>query len=114
MDSVIFSDCPTDRKSECNIQSQMEKIADLLPDNLTKNRGLINPFRKLTANKTQAHDLLKFHEIGTAMFENRVEAYILKTPSVKAPMYKPFLLHKNVRTRRLLHWNERSSRCRNA
>ena len=62
------------------------KIADLLPDNLQKTVGLINPFRKLTGNKTQAHDLLKFHEIGTAMFENRVEAYILKTPSVKPPM----------------------------
>ena len=74
-------------KSEENIHIMIQKIKDiqLLPQTMSENRGLINPFRGLKANAAQSHDLLSFNKIGRENFELRIEAYVLKTPSVKVP-----------------------------
>ena len=74
-------------KTEANIQAQLNKLEEvkLLPLEITGNRGLVNPFRGFVANDAQRHDLLNFRQIGTEMFEIRIKAYILKTPSVKVP-----------------------------
>ena len=86
----MFSPEQSTVKSETNIQSIMEKLADgvLLPHFTSEmeNRGLVNPFRGRTANDTQKHDLLNFHLLGTEHFETRVMAYVLKTPSVVVPL----------------------------
>ena len=50
-----------------------------------ENRGLYNPFRSKLANSQQSHDMLNFRQIGQKEFLNRVEFFILKQPSVKAP-----------------------------
>lgn len=92
--SIIFPEDPVCIKSEGNIQCQMKKIAEseLIPDHIDNNRGLINPFRKLKASAAQNHDLMNFNNIGSSLFENWIEAYILKNPSVKAPMKRKRLL----------------------
>ena len=75
------------QKSEGNVQTLMKKISEvrLLPVT-TLNRGLVNPFRKITANEAQRHDLLNFHQIGQKSFEDRILACILKKPSTKVPL----------------------------
>ena len=103
----VFPKHPVSSKSECNIQCQIEKIVEfeLLPNNIDTNRGVINPFRKLTANAAQKHDLLNFHQIGSNLFENRIQAYILKEASVKVPMkqkrLQTFLTRKRTNKRRV-------------
>ena len=84
---------PRTIKSETNIQTQLNKLEEgtLLSLEITQNRGLVNPFRNLKANDAQKHDLLNFHQIGTEMFETRIKAYILKTPSVKVPQRRKWL-----------------------
>ena len=77
-------------KSEGNIKRIMEKIkeANLLPqlDGSSANRGLFNPFRNIVANNAQTHDLLSFRNIRQKQFESRVESFLIKIPSTKAPL----------------------------
>ena len=74
-------------KSAENIQCLFQKLndIDLLPHTIPANRGLVNPFRGLVANTAQSHDLLSFNKIGRENFELRIQAYVLKTPSIKVP-----------------------------
>ena len=74
-------------KSAANIECMLKKLDDstLFPHTINLNRGLVNPFRGITANAAQSHDLLNFSKIGRENFELRIKAYILKTPSVKVP-----------------------------
>ncbi len=74
-------------KSSKNIACMLEKINEyeLFPCHISENRGLINPFRHLTANVVQRHDLLNFNLLGREYFEQRIQAYYLKNPSVKVP-----------------------------
>ena len=92
--SAVFLGDPSDSKSEANVQSQMDKLAQvkLLPHNITTNRGLVNPFRNLTASTAQREDLLSFHQLGKKLFENRVKAYVLKQASVQVPQKRKALL----------------------
>lgn len=84
---IMFTADPSMVKTEANIQAQLNKLEEvkLLPLEITGDRGLVNPFRGFVANDAQRHDLLNFLQIGTEMFEIRIKAYVLKTPSVKVP-----------------------------
>ena len=84
---IMFTADPSVIKRETNIQAQLDKLEEgkLLPLEITHNRGVVNSFRDLVANDAQRHDLLNFHQIGREIFETRIKAYILKTPSVKVP-----------------------------
>ena len=77
-------------KSEGNVKQIMQKIEEAkllpLPTVLSVNRGLVNPFRNIIANNAQTHDLLNFRNIRQKQFENRVESFLLKNPSTKAPL----------------------------
>ena len=77
-------------KSEGNVKRIMEKIkeANLLPqlDGSSANRGLFNPFRNIVANNAQIHDLLSFRNIRQKQFESRIESFLIKIPSTKAPL----------------------------
>ena len=50
------------------------------------NRGLINPFTSAKATDQQASDLLNFRTLGLQEFNSRINYYILREPSSKAPM----------------------------
>ena len=92
----MFAADPSVVKTEANIQAQLNKLEEvkLLPLEITgNNRGSVNPFRGLVANDAQRHDLLNFRQIGKEMFEIRIRAYILKTPSIKVPQH-----HKRLQT----------------
>lgn len=81
-------------KSNANTTAMIQKIKDgnLLPSIVSGNRGLVNPYRNLTATDSQRHDLLNFRSIGLHHFEMRVKAHILKTPSAQVPLHKKKLL----------------------
>lgn len=56
-----FEADPSVIRSEANIQAQLNKVDEfkLLPLKITGNtRGLVNPFRGITANDFKKHDLL--------------------------------------------------------
>ena len=84
----LLSPPPDDLKSEENIKSQLHKIeeVDLLPAHVSSNRGLINPFRGVSATEAQSHDLLSFNQIGSEHYESRVRAYYLNEASVVVPI----------------------------
>ena len=89
-------------KSQINIHCMLQKIEEgqLLPHSVDSNRGLINTFRGLEATAAQSHDLLNFHNIGKDMFELRIKAYILKSPSVKVPQRRKRLQTLATRKRK--------------
>ena len=74
---IRFTADPSVTKGEANIQAQLNKLEEvkLLPLEITANRGLVNSFRGLVATDSQKHDLLNFHQIGSDIFETRIEAY---------------------------------------
>ncbi len=77
----------SDIKSAANVKCMLQQLRNykLFPYNISLNRGLVNPFRELIATIAKKHDLLQFREIGRENFELRINAYILKNPSVKVP-----------------------------
>ena len=87
--TILTTDCRTN-KQEQNISKLMKKVEELLPsfNQISANSGLVNVFTNRVASTAQRHDLLNFHTIGQTAFENRISAYILKTPSITAPQRK--------------------------
>ena len=66
----------------------------------TTNRGLLNPYTLQQATSEQSHDLLGFRKIGEKEYFNRIDYFILKTPSVKAPRRQRRLQTFTVKTGR--------------
>ena len=66
----------------------------------TTNRGLLNPYTLQQATSEQSHDLLGFRTIGEKEYFNRIDYFILKTPSVKAPRRQRRLQTFTVKTGR--------------
>ena len=66
-------------KKEENITSMMTEISnkDLLPANLTTNRGLVNVFTEKKATPEQSFDMMNFREIGGKDLTNFVNHHIL-------------------------------------
>ena len=82
---TIFTTDVTTQKSELNIQAEMKRLEEVnLRPVMSYNRGLVNIFRGIVANKSQRHDLLHFHDIGQQAFENRIASCILA--SAKVPL----------------------------
>ena len=52
---------------------------------ITESRGLVNPLQNQSTTAAQKHDLTKFHHLGRELFEQRIQAYYFKNPSVKVP-----------------------------
>ena len=82
----MISSVPDDIKREQNIQSQMRfaETKELLAIQ-DSDRELINPFTGKIAIPEQLHDLLNFRAIGKELFSQRIQYYILWSPSVCAP-----------------------------
>ena len=90
----VFTDTPAIKKKEENITSMMTEISnkDLLPANLTTNRGLVNVFTEKKATPEQSFDMMNFREIGGKDLTNFINHHILKIPSTSAPVRKNKLL----------------------
>ena len=84
-----------DKKFEVNVQCQMEAIAkvsllDIPPEERPK-RELHNPFTRVKASPENSSDLLNFRKIGEEKFRLRISYYILREPSVQAPIRRKAL-----------------------
>ena len=74
-------------KRESNIKAIVSAIEKYKMLEVTQtNRGLINPFTSAKATDQQALDLLNFRTLGLQEFNSRINYYILREPSSKAPM----------------------------
>ena len=87
--SSPLSSKPDDIKREHNTVCQVEAINNsVLLEHATVDRGLINPFTQKAATTQQSCDLLNFRDIGQWEFLNHISFYILKKPSISAPIRK--------------------------
>ena len=73
-------------KLEMNVRSQMlqlEKATSLTLNSPEK--SLCHLFQQKQPSPEQIHDLINFRKIGQTEYERRVEYFVLRNPSVKAP-----------------------------
>ncbi|XP_064384664.1 uncharacterized protein LOC135333611 [Halichondria panicea] len=80
------------RKLEGNIKKQVNKLESCSLVTSTCNDALCHLFNKKQLTPQQEHDLINFRSIGETEYRNRVQYYILKTPSVKPPKHRKRLL----------------------
>ena len=85
----IFSEATELKHKEENIKIRDAKP---IPHNQTINRGLINIFSGVAATPEQSHDLLNFREIDISDVRHYINFYVLKKPSIDAPIRKHKLL----------------------
>ena len=92
----IFSTNEPDAFEE-NVRNQLKKLR---ASSFTKQSGLQHLFSEKALTAKQTHDLLNFREKGQKEYEEGVEYYVVRTPSVKPPKHR----------KRLLTFTERRSR----
>ena len=98
----------TNKKMNENFSSMLKTIQqfNLLPLNLTSNRGLINVFSAMAATPEQSHDLLSFRKIGHDNNMIYIKHRLLKVPSTSAPVRQQRLLTfatKQTKRKRIPH-----------
>ena len=79
-----------EKKQQMNVECQEQKLASSQLNNTYDNILHLFTTKKLTPE--QQHDLVNFRDIGQEEFENRVNYYILKNPSIQAPRRRKHLL----------------------
>ena len=79
-----------EKKQQMNVECQEQKLASSQLNNTSDNILHLFSTKKLTPE--QEHDLVNFRDIGQEEFENRVNYYTLKNPSVQAPRRRKHLL----------------------
>ena len=84
-----FSHSPTskDKKSSVNVERMLEAISKhKMFQDKEENNGLWNIFKSIKANTEQAHDLLRFREIGQCAYEDYIRTKLINIPSTAAPV----------------------------
>jgi hypothetical protein len=94
------TDPPNAKKLEENVQNQIKKLKTSFLTDQQNGTGLQHIFNPKPLTPEQSHDLLQFREIGQADYEQGVEYYTIRNPSVKPPKHR----------KRLLTFTERCSR----
>ena len=80
------------KKFEENVRNQKRKLETSSLANQQIGIGLSHLFSKKTLTAEQAQDLVSFREIGQSDYEDWVEYYVLRKPSVKPPQHRKRLL----------------------
>ena len=89
----LFATDIESKKLESNIRRQLDKLQSSTLVHVTgANTGLCHLFNTKQLTPQQTHDLTTFRAIGESEYKNRVEYYILRTPSVKPPKHRKSLL----------------------
>ena len=87
--TLKFSHSPTskDKKTSLNVERMLEAISNHgLFHSAEENNGLWNFLQSQKASSEQAHDLLKFREIGQTGYEAFILSKLLNIPSTAAPV----------------------------
>ena len=87
--TLKFSHSPTskDKKTSLNVERMLEAISNHgLFHSAEENNGLSNFLQSQKASSEQAHDLLKFREIGQTGYEAFILSKLLNIPSTAAPV----------------------------
>ena len=90
---TIYSKEVSSTKLEMNIRHQMHQLQKAT--SLTLNspeKSLRHLFQQKQPSPEQIHDLINFRKIGQTEYERRVDYYVLRKPSVKAPKRRKRLL----------------------
>jgi hypothetical protein len=92
-DTLLFDDAASTKKWNDNVEQMRNLIKNnnLLPNNISVNRGIVNVFTNLVATNEQAHDLLNARKI-TQHYLQYVKHRIIQAPSVTAPIRQKKLL----------------------
>ena len=81
---LLFLITSNESKTSMHTQMRLAETKTLLAIK-DSDRGLINAFNGKIATPEQLHDLLNFRAIGKELFTQRIQYYILRSPSVCAP-----------------------------
>ena len=87
----LFATDIESKKLESNIRKQVDKLqsSNFITGTST---GLCHLFKTKQLTPQQTHDLINFRAIGESEYNNRVEYYILRNPSVRPPKHRKRLL----------------------
>ena len=96
-----FTSTSMDLKFTENVNSMMGTIKRYHAFSDTNRHCLLNPYTSEEASVDQSHDLLSFRSIGEKEYLFRIEYFILRTPSVKAPKRMKKLQTFSVKTIKL-------------
>ena len=80
----LFTKHEAEKKQQMNVECQENRLASSQLNN-TSDNILQHLFMTKKLTPEQEHDLVNFRDIGQEEFENRVNYYVLKNPSVQAP-----------------------------
>ena len=103
----IFDASPNSVKVEENIQCMISTVGDSSCLALVTEQRNLQSICGQLATAEQEHDLTGFWEIGKRMFLNRIEYFILKTPSAQVPQRRAKLLTFKKKMKQL----EREDNC---